>query len=56
MVESRLGQGRDGLATKRRVSVRQLDFVDYLAKCMVMIIIALDQNNYCRAGLLQTGK
>lgn len=56
MVEFRPGKGRDGLGTKGRGSVRQLDFVDYLAKCIVMIIIALDQTKFCRVGLLQAGK
>jgi hypothetical protein len=56
MMECRLGKRRDGLATKRRGSVRQLDFADFLTKCMVMVIIVLDQNYFCRAGLLQIGK
>jgi hypothetical protein len=42
-------------ATKRRGSLRLLDFAGCLAKYPVMVIIALDKK-YCRAGHLQIGK
>ena len=56
LAECRLEKAVMVLATKRRGLVRQLDFANYLAKCIVMVINALEQIYCCRAGRLQIGR